>query len=247
MAADRPHGPCQVLPGRDQRARSAPSSPTRRCSQPRIIRTGYDASPTDASQARRGRQGGAGRRTKPPRGHAQPATESAICHGHAGEESPVLSRAAFRRPQRKGAPVMGSALHRHRRIIRLKVGDQGASAIHNPSRGPPYTEPIGQSSIAPQRHAARVGRGARLAIRPGNLTAGDRQSDPAGLSVPRSAALPRAVSLTRYRRSAARPAPRRARAGARPRPARQLAGHDVVAAAGTGVRRDRQQPRPSNR
>ena len=87
-------------------------------------------------------------------------------------------------------------------------------------------------------------RGANGAERPG--MAADCQGDQAGLQTcPRSAGLPpRCGRRPGDRRAAGRPPPSRARAGPHPRPARQLAGRDVLAAAGPGVRGDRQPQGP---
>ena len=55
---------------------------------PRIIRTGYDASPTDASRARRGRQGGGWPENQAPARHAGPATQIRDMSRPAGEDKP---------------------------------------------------------------------------------------------------------------------------------------------------------------
>ena len=108
-------------------AGSAPSSPTRRCS-PSPASSGPDTTPHPLMPAGPGAGGraAAGRRTKPPRDTLGRPLRSAICHGRPAKISPVVSPAAFRRPQRrKGAPRSGERItptppdH-----SRLKVGSQ---------------------------------------------------------------------------------------------------------------------------
>ena len=106
----------------------------------------------------------------------------------AGEDMPRLLPAAFRRPQRqKRRPRNGERItptppdHFARGLPH-----RGASEILTPSRGPPYQEPIGQSSIAPQRPRVLAGPPAirqaisRLAIvkaiQPGSKRARNQRS-----------------------------------------------------------------------
>ena len=113
MAADRPQ---RSLPGPAgpaiSAAGSAPSSPTRRCS-PAPASSGPDTTPHPLMPARPGAGGraAAGRRTEPPRDTLGRPLRSAICHGRPARISPVVSPAAFRRPQRrKGAPRNGERI-----------------------------------------------------------------------------------------------------------------------------------------
>ena len=87
MAADRPHGPGQVPQARDQRGwlRAGLADPEM---FPRVIRTGYDASPTEASQAWRGWQGGGWPEDHAPARHAGPATQIRDMSRPAGEDKP---------------------------------------------------------------------------------------------------------------------------------------------------------------
>ena len=81
--------PARSRRARDQRGwlRAVPADPEMFPS-PRVIRTGYDASPTDASQARRGRQGGGWPEDQAPARHAEPATQIRDMSRPAGEDKP---------------------------------------------------------------------------------------------------------------------------------------------------------------
>ena len=157
-----------------------------------VIRTGYDASPTDASQARRGWQGGGWPEDRAPARHAGPTTQIRDMSRPAGEDKPRRVTGCLQEALRqKGRPRNGAAHNTESdRIIVSPKGWRPRERTRSITQAEAHhtREPIGQSSIAPQRHAARVGRGAgwpsdqaisRLAIvkaiRPGSKRARDQR------------------------------------------------------------------------
>ena len=84
----------QAVPARSSRARDqrgclrAVLADPEMFPSPRVIRTGYHASPTDASRARRGRQGSGRPEDQAPARHAEPATQIRDMSRPAGEDKP---------------------------------------------------------------------------------------------------------------------------------------------------------------